>query len=728
MKELNRFRQFLAEGRISEKEGDAMAVPFTGQTSFPKDENIAKAVVAQLQSGNPDAPIIKAMGKYGDANKAKAWVKKIGPDTIEKRILDIASKIPSQGLAKKDMPFLPGPPDASGKASDVEDALNPGGKYNIDFKEAIEPPAKNTIEPGSKEAEDYMTSGKKDGKASDDDVTVKIPASVEASNAKPTQTNILLAKGLSMAIGGVEGGDIGAWIGTDGRILDGHHRWAATMLNNPSAKLGAAGAIDMDGMGDQTTALKHLTAIGNALGNKTKLKENEDDGYDKASRELFDMTWDEVRRENDPRMRQAVHDEVQKDHDLDYIDDVQESQSISQGFYEVDFIEMDGNEVTRDFRHFTDENEAKQMFNDLKGNPEIVRVTRNELFKGDGKNYLGGSEEREYFVNKEPDMHRIFLNSRLGDKRFEEAESIMQFIKRKTIARKEFLQNEPINEMKPGDAKDIAQKRFDRLSKDDQTKLLQIAKMVFKEKANAKDIEEQNLSLEEIYKDITEVDKEEEKIRKEYDGMKRPSQDEVNDAFEKFERETHYLNNKPVGEWDAADMSNWKSILRKGGRISELEIRGYDDYKTQSPSESDCISYGYLDADITFNIDGKVNSDKINGAQLKSFAKDIDQFLDAYFKKTKQDLEAVSPLNTKDESYQDWVDNGDGTFNVGSLAWKITGDFEDVIASDSGEDTIEQIMPSINQLKSIAAKYKMIDQDKIWVEDYNSEISNSCED
>jgi hypothetical protein len=37
-------------------------------------------------------------------------------------------------------------------------------------------------------------------------------------------------------------------------------------------------------------------------------------------------------------------------------------------------------------------------------------------------------------------------------------------------------------------------------------------------------------------------------------------------------------------------------------------------------------------------------------------------------------------------------------------------------------------MPSINQLKAIAAKYKMIDQDKIWVEDYNSEISNSCED
>ncbi len=261
-------RKYLAEGRLLKEEQQ-----FDGQTSFPKDASTAKAVVTQLQSGNPDAPIIKAMGKFGDAKKAKAWVEKIGPNTVLKRILNIANKIPTQGLAKADMPFLPGPPDAKGKTLDVEDALTPGGKYNVDFKEAIKPPAKNTLEPGSKEADDYLTSGKDDGKPKDDNITIKVPSSVAASDAKPTQTNILLAKSLSMAIGGVEGGDIQAWIGTDGSILDGHHRWAATMLNNPNAKLGAAGAIDLGAMGDQTTALKHLTAIGNALGNKTKIKE-----------------------------------------------------------------------------------------------------------------------------------------------------------------------------------------------------------------------------------------------------------------------------------------------------------------------------------------------------------------------------------------------------------------------------------------------------------------------
>lgn len=257
---------------------------FTGQTSFPKDEATAKEVIAQLQSGTPEASIFKAMEyvKDGemikpDVNKAKAWVEKIGPDTLVKRILAVAEKIPTTGLAKADMPFLPGPDDAKGDVKDVEDALTAGGKYNVDFKEAIDPPAKNTLNPGSPKAEDYLTSGTKDGDLKDDNITVKTDnVSVAASKAKPTQTNILLAKALGMAIGPppMVGGSINAWISTDGKILDGHHRWAATMLNNPSAELGAAGAVDIDAMGDQATALKHLTAIGNALGNKTKIEES----------------------------------------------------------------------------------------------------------------------------------------------------------------------------------------------------------------------------------------------------------------------------------------------------------------------------------------------------------------------------------------------------------------------------------------------------------------------
>jgi hypothetical protein len=72
------------------------------------------------------------------------------------------------------------------------------------------------------------------------------------------------------------------------------------------------------------------------------LNENEVlDRYDKASKELFDMTWDEVQRENDPRMKQAVHDEVQKDDDLDYIDDVQEADYGQEAYFEKLFKDFE---------------------------------------------------------------------------------------------------------------------------------------------------------------------------------------------------------------------------------------------------------------------------------------------------------------------------------------------------------------------------------------------------
>jgi len=250
-------------------------VTFTNQTSFPKDDTTIDAAITQLKSGDPNAPIFKAMEKP-DPVKAKEWIEKIGDETFKERVKVVANKIPEIGLAKKDMPFLPGPEDAKGDPKDVEDALTPGGKYNVDFKEAVEPPAPNELGDVATDskAKDFMTSGTKDGKADDDKASIKVPAELPASKAIPTQTNILFPKALSMAIGGVEGGDLKAWVSTKGEILDGHHRWAATMLNNPSANLGAVGAVDMDAMGGKEKALKYLTGIGNALGNQTKVKEN----------------------------------------------------------------------------------------------------------------------------------------------------------------------------------------------------------------------------------------------------------------------------------------------------------------------------------------------------------------------------------------------------------------------------------------------------------------------
>jgi len=86
-------------------------------------------------------------------------------------------------------------------------------------------------------------SGLSDGDPDDDKIPVHHVAGIPAGSLKPSQTTIKVWAVVSMAIGmlmrGRVGGDLGALISSDGHILDGHHRWASTILaGGPSAKVG----------------------------------------------------------------------------------------------------------------------------------------------------------------------------------------------------------------------------------------------------------------------------------------------------------------------------------------------------------------------------------------------------------------------------------------------------------------------------------------------------------
>jgi hypothetical protein len=90
------------------------------------------------------------------------------------------------------------------------------------------------------------TSGLSDGDSSDDKVSVS-RGSWPAASLKPSQTSMVLPKALGMALfmlkKGKVGGDLGALVSKDGHILDGHHRWAATILASGSkGKVGGYGA------------------------------------------------------------------------------------------------------------------------------------------------------------------------------------------------------------------------------------------------------------------------------------------------------------------------------------------------------------------------------------------------------------------------------------------------------------------------------------------------------
>ena len=112
----------------------------------------------------------------------------------------------------------------------------------------------------------WLKKGLRDGDKSDDIIKTR-KASIAVSKLYPTQSAIYLGKALGLAIKGVEGGDLDAVISKDNYILDGHHRYAATMFNNPKAKVGGVQA-NLD-IGDLIPVLR---SAGDAMNNNRGLE------------------------------------------------------------------------------------------------------------------------------------------------------------------------------------------------------------------------------------------------------------------------------------------------------------------------------------------------------------------------------------------------------------------------------------------------------------------------
>lgn len=107
-----------------------------------------------------------------------------------------------------------------------------------------------------------VESGLQDGGEPGDDKIAVSKSSWSAAELKPSQTSIVLGKVVGMAIGMLIsnkiGGDLGAIVSSDGYIMDGHHRWAATIL--ASGKSGKVGGYKADLKGpDLVKVLNILT-------------------------------------------------------------------------------------------------------------------------------------------------------------------------------------------------------------------------------------------------------------------------------------------------------------------------------------------------------------------------------------------------------------------------------------------------------------------------------------
>ena len=95
-------------------------------------------------------------------------------------------------------------------------------------------------------APSLVTGGGDDGDSKDDIVGVKT-ASLPVSQLKPSQSSMNIEKACQFAICAIlkvkpfpsgPGGDLGAIVTQDDHIMDGHHRWIASGMVDPSAKVG----------------------------------------------------------------------------------------------------------------------------------------------------------------------------------------------------------------------------------------------------------------------------------------------------------------------------------------------------------------------------------------------------------------------------------------------------------------------------------------------------------
>jgi hypothetical protein len=110
-----------------------------------------------------------------------------------------------------------------------------------------------------------------DTEDSDDKVASNSEFSTEAANLSPSQREIKLGQALGMAVSMIgklpgpfkdgPGGNLGAVISKDNYIMDGHHRWAASIFSEgPGIELGGT-KIEMDG----EELVKVLALMGDAF-------------------------------------------------------------------------------------------------------------------------------------------------------------------------------------------------------------------------------------------------------------------------------------------------------------------------------------------------------------------------------------------------------------------------------------------------------------------------------
>jgi hypothetical protein len=130
----------------------------------------------------------------------------------------------------------------------------------------------------------YFKQGELDAEFLDDYVDSK-KLKLTVDKLKPSQNEIYVGKTMGLVIHDMIGGDMKTMISRDNYIVDGHHRWAATLLHSPKEKL-IATKMDLK-FPDLVLVLRK---VGDKLGNARGV--NAENHGDKS---LFDATIQDIK-------------------------------------------------------------------------------------------------------------------------------------------------------------------------------------------------------------------------------------------------------------------------------------------------------------------------------------------------------------------------------------------------------------------------------------------------
>ena len=158
----------------------------------------------------------------------------------------------------------------------------------------------------------WLYRGTRDGAIEDDILDAKM-TEIAVADLKPSQSQIWLEKvvGMSLYFGPLKQSseflhEAPIIVSSDGYILDGHHRFGAAMVSNPSLKLTAL-KVDME----IRELVKMARSYGNAIGNEQKAAESFEAEGKVGKNKWLQAIYDAIYDENDHSYKIMYHESGQ---------------------------------------------------------------------------------------------------------------------------------------------------------------------------------------------------------------------------------------------------------------------------------------------------------------------------------------------------------------------------------------------------------------------------------